>query len=134
MSETTNPYADLTRIDYPLIEENTAMPPLTRDAIRNEARSGLEEIRDFVTTDVFVATLGELYDLAPEERDQFVRENLLDPAALAARGITVPAGLKIQRSVFGDGRPTIFCVTKLMSDGIRKVTYTFDSGSLPARV
>jgi hypothetical protein len=42
--------------------------------------------------------------------------------------------MKIQRSQFGDGRPTIFCVTKLMSDGVRKVTYTFDNESLPAGV
>lgn len=132
MSEITNPYADLTRIDYPKIEESGPMPALTREAIRVEAKQGLQNIRDFVTTDSFVAMLGELYDLEPVDRDQFVRDELLNAEKLRARGITVPPGLKIQRSVFGDGCPTIFCVTKLMSDGIRKVTYTFDSGSLPA--
>lgn len=128
MSENPGPYENLTRIDYPQVEEDGTMPELTREAIRVEAKGALLEIRAYITTDAFVAMLTELYELKPEDRDEFVRTELLDPERLAARGIVPPAGVKVQRSQFGDHRPTIFCVTKLMSDQVRKVTYTFDSG------
>ncbi|WP_299955360.1 hypothetical protein [uncultured Modestobacter sp.] len=134
MDDRTHSYANLQRIDYPRVEDDSPLPPLTREAVRNEARAGLEEIRDFITTDEFITLLGDLYDRAPEDRDEFVRTELLDSARLRARNITIPEGMKIQRSQFGDNRPTIFCVTKLMPDGVRKVTYTFDSDSIPAGV
>lgn len=124
---TTNDYGPLARIDYPLVEEDSGMPPLTVEAIKDEVRRGLEEIRDYITTDPFVRMLEELYALQPSDRDAFVRTQLLDAAHLRERDITPPADIKVQRSQFGDDRPTIFCVTKLMSDGIRKVTYTFDN-------
>lgn len=124
-------YDNLSRIDYPQIEEDSSVPELTREAVREEARAGLEAIRDFITRDEFIRVLGELYDTEPTERDTFVRTVLLNPSALQARGVIVPDGIRIQRSQFGDDRPTIFCVTKLMSDGVRKVTYTFDNESIP---
>lgn len=133
MNDRAHEYENLTRIDYPKVEEDSALPDVTREAGRKEAREGLEDIRDFITTDQFISVLGELYDHAPQDRDRFVREVLLDTGQLAERGIEVPEQIKIQRSQFGDQRPTIFCVTKLMSDGVRKVTYTFDNDSLPAR-
>lgn len=120
-------YGPLERIDYPLVEEDAQMPPLTKEMIRTEARQGYLEIKDFITTDAFIRLLSELYSLPPEDRDEFVRRVLLDDQELAARGVVRPEGIKLQRSQFGDQRPTIFCVTKLMSDGIRKVTYTFDN-------
>lgn len=128
MSENPVPYKNLSRIDYPQVEEDGRMPPLTRDAIRGEAKEALLAIREYITTDAFVAMLTELYELDPERRDEFVRTELLDPARLKARNIEPPPGVKVQRSQFGDDRPTVFCVTKLMSDRVRKVTYTFDSG------
>lgn len=134
MDDRANTYENLSRIDYPAIEENSELPPLTREAVQREARAGLEEIRDFITTDEFISVLGELYDQEPQNRDEFVRTILLDPGLLGRRGITAPEGIKIQRSQFGGRRPTIFCVTKLMSDGVRKVTYTFDNESIPAGV
>lgn len=133
MNDRIHKYENLTRIDYPKVEEDSQLPPLTREAVQKEAREGLEEIRDFITTDEFVSLLGELYDLPPEDRDNYVRTVLLDADELRKRGIRTPDGIKIQRSQFGDHRPTIFCVTKLMSDGVRKVTYTFDNESIPAR-
>lgn len=132
MNERKHSYENLDRIDCPKVEEDSPLPPLSRDAVRNEARAGLEEIRDFITTDAFIEVLREVYDRSPEDRDAFVREVLLDEAQLKSRSIEVPEGMKIQRSQFGDRRPTIFCVTKLMSDGVRKVTYTFDRETIPA--
>jgi hypothetical protein len=130
MSTNPIPYENLSRIDYPAVEEDSEVPELTREAIRTEAREGFLAIREYITSDAFISMLGELYDLPVEDRDQFVRTELLDVRRLAARGILPPDGLKVQRSQFGDHRPTIFCVTKLMSDNVRKVTYTFDSESL----
>ena len=134
MPQPKHDYDNLTRIDYPLVEEDSEVPKLTRDAVQQEARAGLEAIRDCITSDEFIRVLGELYDHAPEERDVFVRSVLLDPDELRRRGVTVPDGITVQRSQFGDQRPTIFCVTKLMSDGVRKVTYTFDNESIPTAV
>jgi hypothetical protein len=131
MPEMQHDYENLARIDYPLVEEDSEVPKLTREAVQHEARAGLEAIRDFITSNEFIRVLGELYEHAPEDRDAFVRTVLLDPEALQRRGITVPEGIKVQRSQFGDHRPTIFCVTKLMSDGVRKVTYTFDNEPIP---
>lgn len=130
MSTNPIPYENLARIDYPKVEEGGQMPELTREAVRTEARDALLDIRDYITTDAFIAMLGELYDLPPEERDEFVRSELLDVEHLATRGILPPAQIKVQRSQFGDHRPTIFCVTRLLSDEVRKVTYTFDGESL----
>lgn len=133
MNDRTHKYENLSRIDYPKVEEDSQLPPLTREAVQKEARNGLEAIRDFITTDEFVSLLGELYDFPPEDRDNFVRTVLLNTDELGKRGIHTPDGIKIQRSQFGDHRPTIFCVTKLMSDGVRKVTYTFDNDSIPVK-
>lgn len=127
-------YENLSRIDYPKVEQDAPLPELTREAVQQEARAGLEQIRDLITTDEFVKVLVELYDLDPADRDEYVRKVLLDPVEVAERGISVPDGVKIQRSQFGDQRPTIFCVTKLMSDGVRKVTYTFDSDTFATAV
>jgi hypothetical protein len=85
------------------------------------------EIGRFVNTDEFQAVLGELYAKPYEERDEYVRRVLLDPEQLAARSIAVPEGMKIQRSRFHDGRPTIFCVSKMVGHDLRKVTITFDA-------
>jgi hypothetical protein len=65
MDERKPSYENLGRIDYPKVEQDSPLPPLTRDAVRSEARAGLEEIRDFITTDEFITVLGELYDHAP---------------------------------------------------------------------
>jgi len=84
------------------------------------------EIMRFANTEEFQAVLHELYSRPYEERDEFVREVLLDPAQLAARSIRVPDGMTIQRSRFHDGRPTIFCIAKMVGGDLRKVTITFD--------
>ncbi len=122
-------YGALDRIDYHAIEQNGTFPPMSAGFVRTEAREGLEQIRDYVLTDGFVRLLTELYSHDPAERDAFVREVVLQPAEQRRRGVVPPTGVKLQRSQFGDDRPTIFCVTKLLSDGIRKVTYTFDNAT-----
>lgn len=84
------------------------------------------EIGELVNTAEFQQLIRELYSLPYEERDEFVRSVMLDPAQLAARSIIVPAGMTVQRSRFHDGRPTIFCISKMVKGDLRKVTITFD--------
>jgi hypothetical protein len=84
------------------------------------------EIGKFVNSDEFQVVLRELYATPHGERDSFVRRVLLDPAELAARSVVVPPGMTIQRSKFHDGRPTIFCISSMVGDNLRKVTITFD--------
>lgn len=99
------------------------------DQLATWVREGIEEIIEFVYRDEFQAVVKELYDLPNEQRDAFVRKVLLRPEQLAARGIAVPEGMIVQRSHFADERPTIFCVTKYLPDGKRKVTVTYDAES-----
>jgi hypothetical protein len=89
------------------------------------------EIYDFVSTSEFQLVLQDLYDLPIQERAGFVETVLLDKEVLMRRGVVAPEGLVIQRSVFGDGRPTLFCVSKLLPEQYgycwEKLTITFDN-------
>jgi len=60
-----------------------------------------------------------------------VQEVLLDAALLRERGVHVPEGILIQRSAFGDRRPTLFCVKKYLPKKFHSawenVNLTFDA-------
>jgi hypothetical protein len=75
-------------------------------------RRTYDEIIDFVTTPEFEALMEEMGRLPAVERPRFVVSVLLNDEALKNRGIVVPDGLLIQRSAFGDRRPTLFVVKK----------------------
>jgi len=90
-------------------------------------RAGLTEIGEFVTLPEFRGVLDELEATAYEERPSFVQRVLLQPSELEARGVYTPEDMTIQRSSFGDNRPTLFCVSKMLPDQKRKVTITFDN-------
>ena len=101
------------------------------DDVGTIVRDSLLETIQFVKQPVFVALMEELYSAPPGERAEFVSAVLLRDSERRARGLTVPPGLTIQRSAFGDGRPTLFCVSKRLPDGLPhgwyKVTVTFDN-------
>ena len=101
----------------------------TPDHIHSVIREGIEEIGYFIATPAFHAFLEELYSLPKDEQPTLVSDVILDPEQRAKRGITVPDGMLIQRSKFADGRPTLFCVTKVLPLAYpwQKVTITFDS-------
>lgn len=101
------------------------------EEIGAQAKSALEDIQEYVLSAPFQSLLAELWSLPREQRDRFVREVMLASEALAERDATPPDGITIQRSSFADGRPTVFCVTKLLPDGIRKMTITFDNEMVP---
>jgi hypothetical protein len=100
---------------------------INADELKKEIVETLSEIRSFVQTDRFQSLLNELRSIHRQSlRREFVRDVVIDEEELANRGILVPEGLIIQRSAFRDGRPTLFCVTKLLKNEKWKVTITYD--------
>lgn len=99
------------------------------EVVERIIREGIEEIGRFVAREEFQGLLAEMYALPPERRPEFVARVVLDPAEVRARGIQVPADMSLLRSTFGDGRPTLFCVSKLVPLAYpwHRVTVTFDS-------
>jgi hypothetical protein len=98
--------------------------------------SAMAEIDDFVSTKQFQAVFSEMSRLPLELRHEFVELVWVNPDALQARGLVTPPGITIQRSAFGDKRPTLFCVCKLLPDGLlwHKVTITIDNPAGPPAV
>lgn len=101
-------------------------------------RAHYDKIIDFITSEPFKALMEEMSALSHLERPQFVRDVLLDKDALKTRGVTVPAGILIQRSAFGDRRPTLFAVKHFLpenfSDVWQNVNITFDNVYLDSAV
>lgn len=101
-------------------------------------RRTYDEIIDFITTPAFRALIEEMGELAASQRPAFIADVLMDPDALAARGIVAPEGILIQRSAFGDRRPTLFAVKKFLpaaySNVWQNVNITFDNEFLDQSV
>lgn len=95
--------------------------------LKVETEESVLEIARFVNAEEFQSLLGELWDTPPEERREFVQCVVLNEEELADRGINVPEDMVIQRSAFADQRPTLFCVSKKLSNEDTKVTVTFDN-------
>ena len=102
---------------------------VTIDPVRlgEQVRSATTEIAEFVHTEEFRSLLSELNSKPLGERHDFVRNVVINKDELAARGISVPEGMTVQRSAFADGRSTLFCVSKYLPDRKKKVTITFDN-------
>ncbi|MGH8903393.1 MAG: hypothetical protein ACRDYA_17405 [Egibacteraceae bacterium] len=94
-----------------------------------EINIALNYLIDYVNTPSVRSLLGEFWGLPKGERAQFVLDVLLNVDALRERDVVVPPDIIFQRSAFGDNRPTLFCMTKYLPDGIgwKKVTITFDN-------
>jgi hypothetical protein len=104
--------------------------PQPPEVVARAIHDGITKIGTFVCTPEFKALLAELYAEPAERRAAFVNDVILDRHARERRGIDDAAeGLIIQRSEFADGRPTLFCVTKMLglAHPWQKVTITFDS-------
>lgn len=93
-------------------------------------RSTYDELIEFVVNEPFFGLVTELYTLPNEQRPSYVKNILLNPDELKSRSVIVPEGILIQRSAFGDRRPTLFVVKKYLPDGYRvaweNVNLTFD--------
>jgi hypothetical protein len=73
-------------------------------------RAGYDSLIEFVTSAPFRRVYGELRSLDEVQREVYVRTVMLNREQLRNRGVVVPEGILIQRSAFGDRRPTLFCV------------------------
>lgn len=103
----------------------------SQEELAHAMRVAYDALIDFVTTPEFREIMKELGDRHAQERPSFVMSVLLDKAELARRGVFPPDDILIQRSAFGDRRPTLFCVKKLLpdqySDVWQNVNFTFDN-------
>jgi len=94
-------------VNYNLLE-------FDRDELSSAMRETYEELLSFVSQSAFRSLHRELMALPAEERPRFVAEVIFSPGELARRGISVPDGILIQTSAFGDRRPTLFVVKKYL--------------------
>jgi len=97
-----------------------------------------DKIIDFITSTPFKTLMLEMSALSHLERPQFVHDVLLDKEALKQRGVVVPEGILIQRSAFGDRRPTLFAVKHFLPEKYtnvwQNVNITFDNFYLDDQV
>lgn len=77
-------------------------------------RETYDDIITFVTTPGFKAFHEEMMSLDPRQRPGFISRVLFRRDEMHRRGIVVPEGILIQTSAFGDRRPTLFAVKKMM--------------------
>lgn len=94
--------------------------------LKEEIEETLLELNKFVGTEEFRKLVTDLRSSPKNLRHEFVKNTVINPTELTKRKIFVPKDMVIQRSAFRDNRPTLFCVTKYLSDRIRKVTITYD--------
>ncbi|MEX2298797.1 MAG: hypothetical protein WD715_15390 [Dongiaceae bacterium] len=101
-------------------------------------RTYYDKIIRFITSEPFKALMVEMSAIPHRERPRFVGDVLLNKKELAARGVVVPGGILIQRSAFGDRRPTLFAVKHFLPDGYtdvwQNVNITFDNDYLDSSV
>ncbi|MFC4031849.1 hypothetical protein ACFO3J_10195 [Streptomyces polygonati] len=91
---------------------------------------GLRAIGEYAATEPFQRMYREMSAMSMEDKAHFVRTVLLNPEELDRRGLTPPEGIRIQRSEFGDQRPTVFCVSQALPEGAlwKRITITYDHG------
>jgi len=110
----------------------------TRDELQSIMRDTYNELIEFVSTREFGALMLEIGSLKPNDRPKYVFDVLLNDAVLAERGVVRPEGVLIQRSAFGDRRPTIFVVKKFLPEKYATVwqnmNITFDNAFIDATV
>lgn len=89
------------------------------------------DICAFIVQPAFQAAFSEMMALPPTDRPGFVLDVWLEPEELSRRGIAVPDGILVQTSAFGDRRPTLFVVKKLLPEKYHvaweNVNWTFNN-------
>jgi len=110
----------------------------TQAELKDVMRIHYDKIIDFITSESFKQVLYELSAMSHLTRPQFVHDVLLNDKELQKRGINVPPGILIQRSAFGDRRPTLFAVKhflpKKYANVWQNVNITFDNKYLDHEV
>ncbi|WEL22681.1 hypothetical protein [Halorhabdus sp. BNX81] len=91
------------------------------------------DLLDVFYSDAFQELYQEMQSLPETERPQFVEDVFLDETVLQEQGVNVPDDVLIQRSSFGDRRPTLFCLKKYLPEEYQEkfawqnVNLTFDN-------
>ncbi len=110
----------------------------TQSELKGVMRVCYDRIIDFVTSKPFRSVLADFSETPHLDRPRFVAEVLLNPEELRSRGVSVPDGLLIQRSAFGDRRPTLFVIKHFLPEQYRdvweNVNITFDNEYLDHEV
>jgi hypothetical protein len=110
----------------------------SRAELQAVMRAHYDKIIDFITSEPFKALMVEMSSLSHLERAKFVQDVLLDKSELKRRDVHVPDGILIQRSAFGDRRPTLFAVKHFLpenySDVWQNVNITFDNEYLDGEI
>ena len=107
--------------------------------LRQVMRENYDEIIDFVCSEPFKGLIEEMYTLPENQRPAYVSSKIVNLDYLASIGVDIPDGVLIQRSSFGDRRPTLFVVKKYLPKDYQvaweNVNLTFDQshnkGSIP---
>ena len=79
-------------------------------------RKVYDELIEFATTPAFKALHAELMSLPERERMAFVRQVILSPSERKKRGVDTPEGILFQTSAFGDRRPTLYVIKKILPE------------------
>lgn len=106
-----------------------ALDEAFRARLQATIREGIEDIGRVVAVQPFQDMLEEMYSHPKHERPAFVERVVLNAQEREKRGVFIPSEVILQRSKFADGRPTLFCATRLLPLAYpwQKVTLTFDS-------
>lgn len=100
-------------------------------SVKSSISSALSVLQEIVEDPDFQGMLRALWNTDEFHRDRFVADVLLNPNEIRERfGVVLPSDVLLQRSSFSDGRPTLFCLCKLLdinAGGWKKVTVTFDN-------
>lgn len=103
----------------------------THEEIRAALRAAYRGLIEFASTNAFQALLAEIYALSPTARPGFVNDVIMNSQAMRDRGIVAPPGILIQRSSFGDRRPTLFCIKMYIPEQMQSywqnANITFDN-------
>ncbi len=101
------------------------------DELQGVMKAYYDDLCKFMITPEFQTVYNELMSLPPKQRPAYVMDVLLDPEELARRGVSVPPGILIQTSAFGDRRPTLFVLKKFLPEKFHKawenVNWTFNN-------
>ena len=101
----------------PLGDEQYDALEFTKEELQQEMRSNYDELLDFFFSDEFQKVWTDLKAMSSVERHGYVKRVLLNKDVLKSeRGIDVPENILIQRSAFGDRRPTLFCLKKYLPE------------------
>lgn len=103
----------------------------SRTELANVMRAYYDDLIAVVAQEPFQRFYFEMMALPQSERPKFIASHLFDPIGRASRGIHIPGDVLLQTSAFGDRRPTLFALKKMLPEKFsvawENVNLTFDN-------